>query len=76
VRYTDGKLFGYVRQRPVDETFTLPADAAPEAAVAAMRSGVLCISIPRRCVDAQSCAPLQCSEGAKLGPSSNPDSST
>lgn len=50
VRYTDGGHFDYVRRAPVDETFTLPSDAETETAVAKMHSGVLCVTIPRKCI--------------------------
>lgn len=48
VRFSDGRSFGYVRERPVDQTFVLPPDAAGERVECALQpSGMLLVSIPR-----------------------------
>ncbi len=48
VRYTDGKAFSYVRQKQVDERFTLPADALGDGMRTDFVDGVLYAAIPRR----------------------------
>lgn len=47
-RYTDGKAFSYVRQKPVDERFVLPADALREGLRTDFADGILYVAIPRR----------------------------
>ena len=47
-RYTDGNAFSYVRQKQVDERFTLPADALHEGLRTDFVDGVLYVAIPRR----------------------------
>lgn len=48
VRYTDGKAFSYVRQKTVDERFTLPADAMGEGLRTDFADGIFYVAIPRR----------------------------
>jgi hypothetical protein len=48
VRYTDGRAFSYIRQKPVDEAFKLPADALGDGLRTDFADGILYIAIPRR----------------------------
>jgi HSP20 family molecular chaperone IbpA len=61
-RFTDRRRFGYVRQRPVEEKFTLPLDARTEAIDVTWESSVLTVRIPRAetvDVDATETEPLR-----------------
>lgn len=59
-RFVGGRTFGYVRERPVKASFSLPPDAAEAGVTSHASGGVLVVRIPRTaCLDVEATSPAE-----------------